>query len=176
MTKAESGRPEATEYVEYYGKYIGKVGGTNIVAVLEQQLQPALALLRGIDERTADFSYEAGKWSIKELIGHVIDSERVFTYRALVFARNDRAVLPGFDQDHWVKEADYSKVPFSEIVSEFEAVRGATVQLFRNIDPSTWTRKGNANGNDVTPRALAFIIAGHLDHHLEILKSRYLGR
>src|SRR5262245_43046240 len=101
MTKVESGRPETSEYAEYYGKYTGRIPGTNVLPVLEQQLESALALFREIDERKAEFRYEPGKWSIKELVGHIIDSERVFAYRALVFSRNDSTVLPGFDQDKW---------------------------------------------------------------------------
>jgi hypothetical protein len=174
MTKVESGRPDTTEYAEYYGRYVGKVEGSDIVGVLEGQLDRTLALLRGIDERTADFRYEPGKWSVKELLGHLMDTERVFAYRALVFLRNDKAALPGFDQDLWAKEANYSDLPFSEIVQEFEAVRRATIQLLRHVDASGWTRQGTANGKTVTTRALAFLMAGHLEHHVGILKERYL--
>jgi DinB family protein len=175
MTKVESGRPEPTEYAEYYGKYTGRIPGTNVLPVLEQQLESTLALFRKIDERKAEFQYAPGKWSIKQLVGHIIDSERVFAYRALVFSRNDTTALPGFDQDKWAGQSNYSGLTMAEITAEFEAVRRATIALFRNVEPAAWNRKGTANGKEVTVRALAFITAGHLDHHIEILKSRYLA-
>jgi DinB family protein len=175
MTKVESGRPETSEYAEYYGKYTGRIPGTNVLPVLEQQLESTLALFRKIDERKAEFQYAPGKWSIKQLVGHIIDSERVFAYRALVFSRNDTTALPGFDQDKWAGQSNYSGLTMAEITAEFEAVRRATIALFRNVEPAAWNRKGTANGKEVTVRALAFITAGHLDHHIEILKSRYLA-
>jgi hypothetical protein len=174
MTKVESGRPETSEYAEYYGKYTGRIPGTNVLPVLEQQLESTLALFRKIDERKAEFQYAPGKWSIKQLVGHIIDTERVFAYRALVFSRNDTTALPGFDQDKWAEQSNFSGLTMAEITAEFEAVRRATIALFRNVEPAAWNRKGTANGKEVTVRALAFITAGHLDHHLEILKSRYL--
>jgi len=174
MTKVESGRPEANEYAEYYSRYTGRIPGTDIVPVLERQLESTLTLLRKIDERKADFRYEPGKWSIKQLVGHMIDCERVFAYRALVFSRNDTATLPGFDQDKWAEQGNQSSLTMSAITDEFEAVRRATICLFRNVEPAAWMRKGTANGKEVTVRGLAFITAGHLDHHIEILKSRYL--
>ena len=175
MTQVQSGRPDETEYAVYYGRYIGQIDGVDVVAVLEQQLQSALSLLREIDDRTAEFRYAPGKWTVKELIGHVIDTERVFAYRALAFARNDRTALPGFDENSWAENANYSSLPFADILLEFETVRRSTVLLFRQMDDSAWTRRGNANGKDMTTRSAAFVIAGHLQHHLEILKSRYLS-
>lgn len=176
MTKTESGKPEATEYPVYYGRYVGKIEGVDIVAVLAEQLQLALSLLRGIDEGTAEFRYAPEKWSIKELLGHVIDAERVFAYRALTFARNDSTALPGFDENKWAQYANYFRMSWSDIVEEFEVVRRATILLFRQMDAEAWTRKGNANGKDLTTRSLAFVIAGHLQHHIEIVQSRYLNR
>ena len=175
MTKIESGRPETTEYAEYYGRYFGKIEGTDVVAVLEEQLPWAPSVLRGIDEAKADFRYEPGKWSIKEVIGHVIDCERVFSYRALSFARSDNTALPGFDQDQWAANANYSNLSLAKIIDEFEAVRRATILLFRHLDEAAWRRRGNADGKDMTTRSTAFVIAGHLQHHMEIIKTRYLG-
>jgi len=142
--------------------------------VLEQQLDSTLALLRGIDQSLADFRYEPGKWSVKEVIGHMIDCERVFAYRALVFSRNDQTALPGFDQDKWAEYVNYSNLALADIISEFEIIRRATILLFRHMQPDAWTRRGNANGKDMTTRSAAFIIAGHVQHHTEILKTRYL--
>jgi hypothetical protein len=174
MTKVESGRPEANEYAEYYSRYTGRIAGTDIVPVLEKQLETTLAVLKNIDEGKAEFRYEPGKWSVKQLLGHVIDTERVFAYRAMVFSRNDTTALPGFDQDKWGEQATYSGVTLAEVTAEFEAVRRATIALFRNIEPAAWTRRGTGNGKEVSVRGLAFISAGHVDHHIEILKSRYL--
>jgi len=176
MSKTQSGRPAETEYAEYYGRYVGKIEGTDAVTVLEDQLRSTLPLLLQIDESAGDFKYEPGKWSIKELIGHIIDAERVFAYRALVFARNDQTSLPGFDQDRWAQHANYASLPLAEIIAEFEAVRRSTMFLFRHLDAAAWTRTGMANGKTMTTRSAAFVIAGHLQHHLEVLKSRYLNR
>src|SRR5438128_3820752 len=153
MSKTAIGRPAADEYAEYYGNYIGKVPGADVLSFLEQQLQSAIALLKSIDETKADFRYEAGKWSIKELVGHVIDTERVFAYRALVFARNDTVSLPGFDQEVWARHANYVNLSLSEIAAEFEAVRRATIMQFRHLDASAWERRGTANEKRMTTRA-----------------------
>jgi len=112
---------------------------------------------------------------LKEVIGHIIDSERVFAYRALVFSRNDNVTLPGFDQDLWAGHANHSTVPLKELAGEFESVRRSTIGLFRHLDTDAWMRGGTANNNPITVRALAYLIGGHTEHHLEILKSRYLG-
>jgi hypothetical protein len=176
MNKLESGKPEASEHAEYYGRYIRKVEGTDVVSVLEEQLHSTLTLLRGIDERTADFRYEPAKWSIKELAGHIIDTERVFAYRALVFSRSDSTPQPGFDQDQWAEHDNYSNLTLAQIATEFEAVRRATILLFRHMDPSAWLNRGTADGKNFTTRSAAFVIAGHVQHHIEILKTRYLSR
>lgn len=176
MTRPESGRPAAAEYGEYYGRYIGKIEGTDIVVVLEDQLRSSLALLRTVDETAGNFRYGPDKWSLKEVVGHMIDTERVFTYRALVFARGDETALPGFDQDRWVTHANYARAPLAGVVDEFEAVRRSTILLLRHLDPEAWTRKGVANGMNWTTRSAAFVIAGHLEHHIEILRTRYLAQ
>ena len=176
MSKVESGQPQESEYAVEYGRYIGKIEGTDVVAVLEKQLDSTLQLFRGLDERNADFRYEPGKWSVKEVIGHILDAERVFAYRALVFSRNDRTALPGFDQDEWAEFAPYSRLPLSQIISEFEVVRGSTILLFRQCDTDAWTRAGVANEKQMTTRSAAFAIAGHLEHHLDVLKTRYFNK
>jgi hypothetical protein len=168
------GRPEPTEYADFYAGYVGKVSATDVVGFLEQQLQDITQLIGSIDETQGNFRYEAGKWSIKEVIGHVIDTERVFAYRALVFSRNDRTELPGFDQDSWVQHANYPALEIRDIATEFASVRQATILLFKHMEASAWLRQGMANRNPMTARAAAFIIGGHAQHHLDILKSRYL--
>ena len=174
MTKVDSGRPLESEHAPDYAGYIGKIESTDIIAVLERQLDSTLKLLRGIDETTGNFRYEPGKWSVKELIGHIIDGERVFAYRALVFSRNDSTALPGFDQDKWAAQTNYARLPLAQIVSEFEAVRRATLFMFRQFDAETWNRTGTANDQRMSTRAAAYVIAGHLQHHLEVLQTRYL--
>ena len=167
------GRPEPAELAEYQQVYLQKISGDDILSVLEQQLHAMSAMFHGIAEAKGTFRYAPGKWTVKELIGHVTDTERVFAYRALVFARNDGAVLPGFDQDPWVEHAPHGQVPIQELVQEFEAVRGSTIHLFRYLDPEAWMRWGTANNRRITVRAQAYVIAGHVQHHFEILKSRY---
>ena len=174
MSTIATRRPEASEFAEYYTGYISRVPDADVLTFLDAQLGSTVALLRGIDDAKGNHRYEAGKWSVKELLGHIIDGERVFSYRALVFARNDSTSLPGFDQDPWSQNANYANLTMKEIVDEFEAVRRSTILLFRHLDASAWDRVGVANNNRMTARAAAFIIAGHTEHHLAILKSRYL--
>src|SRR5215470_19579318 len=145
MSKTAIDRPATEEYAEYYTTYVSKVPGSDILGFLEEQLGSTMTLLRGIDESKAGFRYEPGKWSIKELVGHIIDGEKVFAYRGLVFARNDTVSLPGFDQDIWVKNANYANIPFAEIIAEFEAVRRASILQFRHLAPDAWSRQGIAN-------------------------------
>ena len=174
MSKTAIDRPGAEEYAEHYNTYVSKVPGSDILGFLGSQLESAVALLRTIDESKAEYRYEAGKWSIKELIGHVIDGERVFAYRALVFSRNDPSALPGFDQDLWAKYTNYANLPFREIVDEFEAVRRASILQFRHFDDAAWNRRGTASDKQMTARAAAYVIGGHAEHHLRVLKERYL--
>jgi len=175
MATSTIGRPETSELAEYQIAYISKVPGADILEFLEQQLEATLDLLRGIDEEKGNYRYAAGKWTVKEVVGHIIDSERVFAYRALVFSRSDSTTLPGFDQDLWAGHANHSTVPLKELAGEFEAVRRSTIGLFRHLDTAAWMRGGTANNNPITVRALAYLIGGHTEHHLEILKSRYLA-
>ena len=176
MTQIAIARPEASEFADYYTGYVGKVPGADIMSFLQQQLELAGALIRGIDEAKGAFRYAEGKWTVKELIGHIIDTERVFAYRALVFSRNDSTPLPGFDQEPWAQHANHANVPLAELAAEFESVRRATIYLFRHLDAAAWSRRGIGNNKQMTTRAAAFIIAGHTQHHLDILKSRYLGQ
>ena len=175
MSQLKIGRPEATEYTGYSPGYVSAVTGDDIISILQQQLDGMVTLLRGLSAEQGNYRYEAGKWSIKELLGHVIDTERVFAYRALSFARNDRAALPGFDQDPWAKHANHANVAMRDLVDEFESVRRSTIHLFRNLDSEAWMRQGLANNKPATVRAQAYVIAGHTQHHLEILKSRYIS-
>ncbi len=174
MSATASNYPDATEYASYYGRYVSLVPAVDILETLTQQLDSTLALLRGIDEAKAGHRYAPDKWSIKELVGHVIDAERIFAYRALRFARNDKTEVPGFEQDDYIRYASFDECQLDELAREFEFVRKANLLMFKHLDDAAWLRRGVASDNEVSVRALAFIIAGHERHHMEILKTRYL--
>jgi hypothetical protein len=165
-------RPPATEYAPYYEKYIALVPEDDILAVLEGQLAETLALLRPIPEAKGGQRHPPYTWSIKEVVGHLNDTERIFGYRALRFARSDSTPLPGFDENAYVRAAEFDLVPLYELVSEFEALRRSHLFLLASLSEIAWGRVGQANGNDVSVRALAYIIAGHTRHHTAILRQR----
>src|SRR5215471_8264081 len=167
-------RPEKSEYAPSYEGYVSRVPAGDIVAGLGQQLDETLALIRSIPESRGNYRYDEGKWSIKELLGHVIDSERVFAYRALRFGRGDTTPLSGFEQDDFVRGADFNKRSLKDLAEEYEHVRRSTISLFASLEDDAWARRGPANNNEVSVRGLAFIIAGHERHHLEVLRTRYL--
>src|SRR5262249_48679154 len=133
-----------------------------------------LTLLGGVSPERADFRYAPGKWSIKEVVGHVIDTERIFSYRALRFARNDKTPLPGFEQDDYMPYTNFAQRELSDLAREFEHVRQATLFLFRNLDAAAWERRGTASGGELTVRAMAYVTAGHEIHHRTILQTKYL--
>ena len=166
--------PDTTEYPEYYGRYISQVPQGDIVTTLEQERDAVLALLGGIPAEKADFRYAPGKWSLKEVLGHVTDTERIFAYRALRFARNDKTPLPGFEQDDYMPYANFAQRELSDLAREFEHVRQASLFLFRNLDAAAWERRGTASGGEFTVRAMAYITAGHEIHHRRIIETKYL--
>ena len=174
MSAASTIRPTSGEYPPYTINYISLVPDGDIVATLGKQLDDTLALIRSISESRGDFRYEEGKWSIKEVIGHIIDCERIFAYRALRFARGDETPLSGFEQDDYVRNGGFGKRTLSDLANEYEHVRQSTIALFSNLDEEAWVRLGTSNNNPASVRALAFMIAGHERHHIEILRSRYL--
>jgi hypothetical protein len=167
-------RPEEGEYNPYYGKYIGLVPEGDIVKTLTRQLPETLAILESIPEDRAGYRYAEGKWSVKELLGHLTDAERLFVYRALCIARGDTQSLPGFEEDDYVRGASFDSLPLAKIIAEFETVRAATISFFDNLEDAAWKRRGTANGSGVSVRALAYILAGHERHHRQVLKDRYL--
>lgn len=169
---AGTGRPDSNEYAPYYGKYIALVPEGNILVTLEKQMPDTLALLAP-READGDFRYAPGKWSVKEALGHVIDTERVFSYRALRIARNDKTPLAGFEQDDYVKYGPFAQCSLAALLEEFSSVRQATVALFRRLDEGAWGRRGTASNNEVTVRALAYMIAGHELHHRGIFQQKY---
>jgi hypothetical protein len=166
-------RPEAHEYFEYYGRYIGRVPAGDIRELLASQNAVTRRTLDGVSEEVAMKRYAPGKWSVKEVVGHLTDAERVFSYRALRFARADETPLPGFDENAYVPAANFDARSLASLVDEFADVRRATVALFRGLDDQALLRVGEASGHAVSVRALAYIIAGHELHHLEVLRDRY---
>ena len=170
---ATIGRPEATEYAPFYGTYVSKVPDGDLLETLEAQRREAQALLTAISEAKALHRYAPGKWSVKEVVGHLADSERVFCYRALRFARGDQTQLPGFDEKAYVPAGGFDARPVADLAAELDAVRRATIALLRSFDAAALARRGTANGKEVSVRALAYIIAGHERHHLAILRERY---
>jgi DinB superfamily len=166
-------RPEANEYADYYANYIAKVPGSDVLSVLESQRLQMLQLFAGRSERDGSFRYAPGKWSVKEVLGHITDTERIFTYRALRIARGDQTSLPGFEQDDFVKNGAFGQRTLANLAEEFGLVRSASVALFRSFPEECWSRRGVASEKEVTVRALAFMTAGHQMHHRIILEERY---
>jgi uncharacterized damage-inducible protein DinB len=167
-------RPDADEYSPYYGKYIQRVADGDLVAILRDQIATSAALLRAAPADRADFAYAPGKWTLKQVIGHMSDVERVMSYRALRFSRNDATELPGFEENDWVANSNSSERTIADLVAEYEAVRAATVHFAKHLDRDALVRRGKANGQEVTVRALLFIIAGHELHHIALVRERYL--
>lgn len=174
LTTSRERKPEPSEYLPYYGAYIALVPEGDVLSTLASQMNETQALIRGLPSGVATYRYAPGKWSVNEVLGHVLDSERIFAERALRFARNDSTPLPGFEQDDYVRNASFEAYALADLATEFESVRRSTVSLFQHLDEAAWMRRGIANGAEVSVRALAYIIAGHELHHREILRSRYL--
>jgi uncharacterized damage-inducible protein DinB len=168
-------RPQTSEYAPYYEKYISLVPGTDPTAALEAQRPRTLQLLAGRSEADGEFRYAADKWTVKEVLGHLADCERIFTYRALRIARGDKTPMEGFEQDDYVRGGGFDERTLASLLEEFAQVRGATLALFRSFTDEAWLRRGIANKNEVSVRALAFITAGHELHHRQILQERYFS-
>jgi hypothetical protein len=171
-----AGRPNKDEYAPYYDRYISLVTGDDIEQILAAQLPDALAFFAHFSEQQGDYRYAPGKWSVKEVLCHVNDTERIFCYRALRIARGDQTPIEGFEQDDYVKNGPFPQLSLAALIEEFAHVRNATVSLFRNLSGEEWTRRGVANKLEVTVRALAYITAGHELHHRRILQERYLQK
>lgn len=167
-------RPDRTEAAPYYFAYIDKVAGDDICSILEQQATDTLGVLRTIPEDRSRHRYAAGKWSIRDVVGHVNDTERLFVSRAFWFARGFDSPLPSFDQETAVSAAAADQRPWRSLQDEFAAVRTATVSFFRNLPDDAWGRRGTASGNPFTVRALAYLTAGHVIHHMAVIRDRYL--
>jgi hypothetical protein len=169
-------RPEPGEYAPYYDRYISLISGSDILGTLDAQRRQMVLLLSGRNESDGDFRYAPDKWNAKEVLGHVCDTERIFAYRALRIARGDQTPMAGFEQDDYVKHGPFAGAPMAEMVEDYIAVRRATLTLLRNLEEAAWVRRGVANKNEVSVRALGYIIAGHEVHHRRILEEKYFCR
>ena len=168
-------RPQTGEYAPFYAGYVASVPDGDLLAVLEQQREETIELLGAVPEEKSLHRYAPGKWTIREVLGHVIDAERVFTYRALTFARGDAGPLPSFDENAWATTSKAGSRSMQQLLAEYRTVRAATLALFRSFSETEFARSGVASKNPVTVRALAYIVAGHERHHLKILRERYLS-
>jgi uncharacterized damage-inducible protein DinB len=166
-------RPEPTEYAEFYAGYVSEVPGSDVLGVLESQRVQMLQLFAARSERDGSFRYAPEKWTVKEVLGHINDAERIFAYRALRIARGDRTPLPAFEQEDFVRNGGFGERTLADLAEEFGLVRNASVALFRSLREDAWPRRGVASQKEVTVRALAFITAGHQIHHRAILEERY---
>ena len=167
-------RPAPDEYVPYYRTYVDQVPDGDVLALLESQIAETAEMLSGLSDKEAEFRYAEGKWSIKEIVGHLSDVERVFAYRALRFARADKTPLPGFEQDDYIAPGNFDGRTLVDLLAEFQAVRLATARLFRSFDDEALMRRGLASDHEFCVRAIAFIIAGHERHHMRVIEQRYL--
>jgi hypothetical protein len=173
MSVATISRPGPDESIAYYHRYIDKVAGEDITDQLASQLHEVEKLLEPVTDRAALARYAEGKWSIKEIIGHLIDTERIFAYRLLRIARGDSTPLPGFDENAYNPEGHFDERPIAMLLAEFRSVRQSTSALFEGLPAQAWERRGIANGQPISARALAYIIVGHVFHHLGVLRDRY---
>jgi hypothetical protein len=167
--------PDPSEYAPYHSRYIAQVPAGDLLETLAAQLQDVAKLVSGLTAAQGDHRYAPGKWSIKEVLGHVSDTERVFAYRALRIARGDRTPLPGFDQDRFMQAAPFATMSLAGIADEFTIVRRASLALLGPLAARDWERRGIVNDHEVSLRAIAWMIAGHERHHVAILRERYLS-
>lgn len=168
-------RPEANEYNPYYSTYINLLPEGDIIHILEEQMKETNLLLKNISEREGLFRYAPNKWSIKEVIGHIADTERIMAYRLLSIARGETVSLPGYNDDMYVLRAAFDKQSMQNLLANLMVVRQSTLHLLKSLDEEAWSQRGIANNSEVTVRALACIIAGHELHHRKIIKERYLS-
>lgn len=173
MTPHNPGRPEASEYLPYFGQYIDRVPAGSIVEQLSSQLEATCRLLAPLSVEQVHYRPKPEDWNILEVLGHITDGERVFVYRALRVARNDSTPLASFDQDRFVANADFASRSLADLLDEYAAVRRATLTLFRSLSPVAWLRTGIAADHPISVRALAYIAAGHELHHIADFHQRY---
>ncbi len=167
------GRPATDEYFQFYAGYVNQVQENDPLPVLESQARGTQALLQNVSEKDSLYRYAPDKWSIREIVGHLGDTERIMAYRALRIARGDTKPLQGFDENDYVRQASFDHRPLGDLLQELADIRRTTLSLFRGLEPSAWLRRGTASGHEITVRALGYIIPGHERHHIAVLKERY---
>jgi uncharacterized damage-inducible protein DinB len=167
-------RPEPSEHAPYFKRYIDLVPETDIVAALKKQGDETQQLIASLGEERAAYRYAPGKWSIKGVLGHIADSEKIFGYRLLAIARGEKSSLPGFDENEYANNAHFDDWPLRDLAESLSLVRRANVLTVRNLSADDWNRRGIANQNETTALALAFTLVGHERHHLNVLRERYL--
>ncbi len=168
-----TGRPAETEYAPFYAKYIGLVPEADVLAALEGQIDDFRRFAKSVPPDREGHRYAAGKWSVREVIGHLTDGERVFGYRAFCFSRGEQAPLPAFDENAYVAHSDCDSVPLGELVDELVTVRRGNLAALRRLAAGDWARLGTASGKPISVRALAYVMAGHPRHHIGVLRERY---
>ncbi len=168
-------RPAVDEYAPNFERYIGLVPGGDVLKILAEQLGRTQALLQPLSDAQSLALHSPYTWTLKQVLGHLTDSERVFGYRALRLARNDATPLPGFDENQFMQFADFNSSPMPDLLEEFTFVRRGHLLLLRHLSPQAWQWRGTVVGHPTTPRALAYVMAGHLEHHLAIIKTRLAG-
>jgi hypothetical protein len=166
-------KPDTSEYAPYYERYVSHVAGDDVSSTLAAQPAELRKIFGEIGEDRGTFAYEAGKWTIKELLGHVIDGERIFAYRVHRISRGDQTPIEGFEQDDYIAAARSNERSFADLLDEFELLRVANVLMFNHMSEADWQRSGTASGVAVSVKALAYIMAGHVTHHVNIYKERY---
>lgn len=167
-------RPEKIDFAPHYEPYVNLVPDGDILDILKKGREQTCRLLKGLNEEQASFRYQEGKWSIKEVIGHLADTERYLSYRLFCIARGEQVLLPSHDEERFVRNGGFSRLPLSRLLEDFRTVRESTLSLLEILPEEAWNRKGNAAGYPTTVRALAYIIAGHEIHHGDIIRKRYL--
>lgn len=173
LTDWDKTHPEPDEYGDFYKEYISLVDGSNVIQTLIRQGQQTYATMRKLTPDEANYRYEDNKWSVKEIIGHLVDTERIMAYRALCISRGENSPLPGYNQDEYVEHADFDNRSLQNLSTEYDALRNANISMFSSFTRDQILRKGTANNVNISVRALAFIIAGHEKHHLNILEDKY---
>ncbi len=169
-------RPDPQEYAPYFHTYISKVAANNLLQALADSRDKTLAFFRSLPEEKWEFRYAPGKWTIKEVVQHLIDCERVFVYRALSIARGEKTSLPGFDENEYARNGNANQLSSQALLAEYESVRRATLSLFENMSDEASKKTGQANNKPASARALGFCIAGHEQHHVEVIAERYLAK
>ncbi|MCH6575761.1 MAG: DinB family protein [Bacteroidetes bacterium] len=167
-------KPKPEDYDAIYSGYISLIGDDDIIEVLKEQRKTSEKFLKTFTEKQGNYSYADGKWTVKEVLGHVIDTEKIMAYRALSFARGEKQSLPGFEQDDYVAESNFNKRSLDDLINEFITIRESKIMLFKSFDEEIFNRRGTASESEVTVLALIYIIAGHEKHHMKFLKERYV--